>query len=71
MSDQAPASIMTLCLSLQQYSVTSSCAGISKLQLDAARLAADLDSAWEVLAEPIQTVMRRRAPVGNAPCSVA
>jgi adenylosuccinate lyase len=33
--------------------------GISKLQLNQARLAADLDSAWEVLAEPIQTVMRR------------
>ncbi len=37
-------------------------AGIGKLQLDAARMAADLDGAWEVLAEPIQTVMRRRAP---------
>ncbi len=37
----------------------SSLRGISKLQLDAARLAADLDSSWEVLAEPIQTVMRR------------
>ncbi len=33
--------------------------GIGKLELDAARLAADLDDAWEVLAEPIQTVMRR------------
>ena len=37
----------------------SSLRGISKLQLDAARVAADLDSSWEVLAEPIQTVMRR------------
>ena len=35
--------------------------GISKLELNAARLDADLDSAWEVLAEPIQTVMRRYA----------
>ena len=35
--------------------------GISKLQLNAPRLDADLDSAWEVLAEPIQTVMRRYA----------
>jgi len=35
--------------------------GISKLQLNAARLDADLDNAWEVLAEPIQTVMRRYA----------
>jgi hypothetical protein len=35
------------------------CAGISKLQIDTVRLAADLDNSWEVLAEPIQTVMRR------------
>lgn len=34
-------------------------AGIGKLQLNEERLAADLDSSWEVLAEPIQTVMRR------------
>ena len=33
--------------------------GISKLQLNEARLAQDLDNSWEVLAEPIQTVMRR------------
>jgi adenylosuccinate lyase len=33
--------------------------GIGKLQLDERRLAADLDASWEVLAEPIQTVMRR------------
>lgn len=37
-----------------------SCArGLAKLEVDNARLAADLDAAWEVLAEPIQTVMRR------------
>jgi adenylosuccinate lyase len=33
--------------------------GIGKLEADDARLAADLDANWEVLAEPIQTVMRR------------
>jgi|TARA_B110000503_G_scaffold28632_1_gene45868 adenylosuccinate lyase len=33
--------------------------GVGKLQLNQERLAADLDAAWEVLAEPIQTVMRR------------
>ena len=33
--------------------------GISKLEVDEQRLAADLDDNWEVLAEPIQTVMRR------------
>jgi len=33
--------------------------GLDKLELDQERIAADLDAAWEVLAEPIQTVMRR------------
>ena len=33
--------------------------GINKLEADAERLARDLDANWEVLAEPIQTVMRR------------
>jgi adenylosuccinate lyase len=33
--------------------------GLGKVEADAARLAADLDANWEVLAEPIQTVMRR------------
>ncbi len=33
--------------------------GISKLEVNAARIAQDLDNAWEVLAEPVQTVMRR------------
>jgi len=33
--------------------------GISKLELNEQRLTADLDNSWEVLAEPIQTVMRR------------
>ncbi|MDF1630312.1 MAG: adenylosuccinate lyase [Alcanivoracaceae bacterium] len=35
--------------------------GISKLEVNPAQLDADLDAAWEVLAEPIQTVMRRYA----------
>ncbi len=35
--------------------------GISKLEVNAARLDEDLDNSWEVLAEPIQTVMRRYA----------
>jgi len=33
--------------------------GMGKLELNRARLEEDLDNAWEVLAEPIQTVMRR------------
>ncbi|MEY4882518.1 MAG: hypothetical protein RIS34_372 [Pseudomonadota bacterium] len=33
--------------------------GLSKLEINEAAIAKDLDGAWEVLAEPIQTVMRR------------
>jgi adenylosuccinate lyase len=33
--------------------------GLNKLEVNAARLEADLDANWEVLAEPVQTVMRR------------
>ena len=33
--------------------------GLDKLEVDAQRLDADLDGAWEVLAEAVQTVMRR------------
>jgi adenylosuccinate lyase len=33
--------------------------GLGKLQTNPERLHADLDAAWEVLAEPVQTVMRR------------
>ncbi|NCW40118.1 MAG: adenylosuccinate lyase, partial [Betaproteobacteria bacterium] len=33
--------------------------GLDKLELNEEALQADLDAAWEVLAEPIQTVMRR------------
>ena len=33
--------------------------GLDKLEVDRAALSADLDAAWEVLAEPIQTVLRR------------
>lgn len=33
--------------------------GISKLEINSSVLASDLENAWEVLAEPVQTVMRR------------
>ncbi|MET0267312.1 MAG: adenylosuccinate lyase [Duganella sp.] len=33
--------------------------GLNKLEVNPERLAADLDASWEVLAEPVQTVMRR------------
>jgi adenylosuccinate lyase len=38
--------------------------GLAKLELNPAAVAADLDEAWEVLAEPIQTVMRRHGISG-------
>ena len=37
----------------------AACRGLGKLEIDSARLDAELDRAWEVLAEAIQTVMRR------------
>ena len=33
--------------------------GLNKLEVDPARLRTDLEQCWEVLAEPVQTVMRR------------
>lgn len=39
----------------------SSLKGINKLEINEPALANDLDNAWEVMAEPIQTVMRRYA----------
>ena len=40
-------------------SYASLCKGIGKLEINESKLTEDLDKAWEVLAEPIQTVMRR------------
>ena len=39
--------------------IQSTLKGISKLEVNEAAIAADLDRNWEVLAEPVQTVMRR------------
>lgn len=33
--------------------------GLGKLEVNAAAIDADLDSCWEILAEPVQTIMRR------------
>ena len=38
--------------------------GLNKLELNEERLSEDLNNAWEVLAEPIQTVMRRYGVAG-------
>ena len=42
-----------------QIALDSLLRGLNKLTVDATRLAADLDASWEVLAEAVQTVMRR------------
>ncbi len=39
--------------------IQSTLKGISKLEVNEEAIAADLDNNWEVLAEPVQTVMRR------------
>ena len=39
--------------------IRSTLKGLGKLELNPSRLSEDLDSNWEVLAEPIQTVMRK------------
>ena len=48
-------------LGYSMIAFTSLRKGMSKLQLNRERLGEDLNSSWEVLAEPIQTVMRRYA----------
>ncbi|MEX8517374.1 MAG: adenylosuccinate lyase [Leptothrix sp. (in: b-proteobacteria)] len=50
---------MGVALGYAQLGYDSLLRGLDKLELNEAALAADLDEAWEVLAEPIQTVMRR------------
>jgi len=47
-----------------QVAYASSLKGIGKLEINEAALKADLENSWEVLAEPIQTVMRRYAIEG-------
>ena len=42
-----------------EIALQSALRGIGKLEVNEVRLHADLDDNWEVLAEPIQTVMRR------------
>jgi adenylosuccinate lyase len=53
MVDEPTSPAMVLCLK------ASIAKGIGKLETNEAKLLADLDNSWEVLAEPIQTVMRR------------
>ncbi|MFZ4287272.1 adenylosuccinate lyase [Variovorax sp. HJSM1_2] len=50
---------MGVALGYASLAYASLMTGLNKLELNEEALAADLDASWEVLAEPIQTVMRR------------
>ena len=50
---------MGVALGYATLAYSSLLVGLNKLEINEEALAEDLDAAWEVLAEPIQTVMRR------------
>ena len=50
---------MGVALGYSTLAYASLLAGLKKLEINEEALAQDLDASWEVLAEPIQTVMRR------------
>jgi adenylosuccinate lyase len=59
LSDSTVLRNMGVALGYSLLGLVSCRSGLARLEVDPARLAADLDANWEVLAEPIQTVMRR------------
>jgi adenylosuccinate lyase len=59
LSDSTVLRNMGVALGYSLLGIVSCRSGLGRLEVDPARLAADLDANWEVLAEPIQTVMRR------------
>ena len=59
LSDSSAIRSMGTGLAHTLIAITAALRGLRKLSVDEARLAADLNANWEVLAEPIQTVMRK------------
>jgi len=59
LSDSTVLRNMGVALGYAVLAYQSLLAGLNKLELNEGAIAADLDASWEVLAEPIQTVMRR------------
>ena len=59
LSDSTALRSVGTCLGHSLVAYTSALQGVGKLELDTDRLQQDLDSSWEVLAEAVQTVMRR------------
>ncbi len=59
LSDSTVLRNMGVALGYAAIAYESMLIGLDKLEVNESAIAADLDAAWEVLAEPIQTVMRR------------
>ncbi len=59
LSDSTVLRNMGVALGYASLAYQSMLVGLTKLELNAPAISQDLDAAWEVLAEPIQTVMRR------------
>jgi adenylosuccinate lyase len=59
LSDSTVLRNMGVALGYTLLGIVSCRSGLARLEVDSARLAGDLEANWEVLAEPIQTVMRR------------
>ncbi len=59
LSDSTVLRNMGVALGYAVLALDSLSRGTDKLQVNEAAISADLDAAWEVLAEPVQTVMRR------------
>ena len=59
LSDSTVLRNMGVALGYTLLALDSLARGLDKLEVDRAALAADLDEAWEVLAEAVQTVLRR------------
>lgn len=59
LSDSTALRTLGMAIGHSFLALASATRGLGKLDADPARIAADLDDAWEVLAEAIQTVLRR------------
>jgi adenylosuccinate lyase len=59
LSDSTVLRNMGVALGYSLLAYESTLKGLGKIELNSEKLAADLDECWEVLAEPIQTVLRK------------
>ena len=60
LSDSTALRNLGVVLAHTEIGIRSTLRGLTKLDVDQERIKADLASSWEVLAEPIQTVLRRQ-----------